>query len=78
VHVTPAQFLEAAAGAGQADRDTYTAALAKLKLLGNCFGNREHGAGSVDADDRCLRSRGGCGGFLAAAASAEQSGERYH
>jgi hypothetical protein len=37
-----AQLLEAAARAGEPDRDPYAAALAKLELLGNCFGDREH------------------------------------
>src|SRR5690606_14418412 len=47
-----AQFLEASAGAGQADSDPHGAALFELEFLGHGLGDRKDGARAVDANDR--------------------------
>ena len=59
VDLVAAEFLEAAAGARNADRHADGALFQFLEILGHGFGNRKHGARAVDLDD--LGMRGCCG-----------------
>jgi hypothetical protein len=67
-----AELLEAAAGAGNADRHLDGALLRLLELLGDGFGDRVDGRRAVDLDDllRERRRGGGAGG-----AKGERSGD---
>jgi hypothetical protein len=60
VDLVAAEFLEAAAGAGDADGDVDLSFVGNLKLFGDRFGHRIDGARSIDFDNFGLGLGQGC------------------